>query len=55
MTSFAPSEAKWRAIALPIPRDAPVTMATLSCSAVVVVVVIGAGADSMVVNSTSGF
>lgn len=32
MTSLAPNEAKWSAIALPIPREEPVTMATLSWS-----------------------
>lgn len=37
MTSLAPKEAKWSAIPLPIPREAPVTMATRSRSAVVVV------------------
>lgn len=26
MTSLAPSEARWRAIARPIPREAPVTI-----------------------------
>ena len=30
MRSLAPSDAKWRAMAFPIPREAPVTMATLS-------------------------
>lgn len=32
MTSLAPSEAKWTAMALPMPRDEPVTMATRSWS-----------------------
>lgn len=32
MTSLAPREAKWSAVARPIPRDAPVTMATRSWS-----------------------
>lgn len=30
MTSLAPREARWRAMARPIPREAPVTMATRS-------------------------
>lgn len=30
MRTLAPSDAKWRAMALPMPREAPVTMATLS-------------------------
>lgn len=30
MRSLAPSDAKWRAMAFPIPREAPVTTATLS-------------------------
>ena len=32
MTSLAPREAKWSAMARPIPREAPVTMATRSWS-----------------------
>lgn len=44
MTSLAPKVAKWRAIARPMPRDAPVTIATLSWSgSAVVVVVVGEG------------
>lgn len=49
ITSFAPRVAKCRAIARPIPRDAPVTMATLSWSVVVVVVVVVMSGGSMVV------
>lgn len=49
ITSFAPRVAKCRAIARPIPRDAPVTMATLSWSVVVGVVVVVMSGGSMVV------
>lgn len=49
--SLAPREAKWSAMALPIPREAPVTMATRSWSGKDGVVVgVGAVLEALLVS-----